>query len=142
MAAPLDHFLGTAGDLQALSAHAARLSRLDRLLQAELPDHLVGSCRVANLRDGQLIVHVEGGAAAAKLRQLTPRLVQGLQRQAAPVSSLRLRVKPPDAPAYPPSVPTRALSAQARTQIDGLAAGLPPDSPVAAALRRLAARSA
>lgn len=142
MAAPIDHFLGVAGELQALSAHADRLCWLDRLLQRELPDYLVGTCHVANLRNGQLVVHVDGGAAAAKLRQLVPRLVEGLQRQAAPVGSLRLRVKPPDAPAAPLSAAKRELSAQARTHLDGFAAALPADSPVATALRRLVKRSA
>ena len=141
MASPLERFIGQADTLQQLQAHATRLTRLEALLQRCLPGHLAATCHVANLRETSLVIHAESGAAAAKLRQALPSLLRRLRDEGAQVEDIKVRVKPVEyRPAAPP--PTlRQVSAQSRDELDALAASLPPDSPVADALRRLVRHS-
>ena len=66
MTRPLSRFLG--GDaLARLQDHAARLNRLQAVLDGMLPPQLQGQCRVANLKEGSLIVAAGGGAAAVRV---------------------------------------------------------------------------
>lgn len=64
-----DH-LSTAEGTAQFAAHAQRLLRLQRLLETALPPTLLGHARVANLRQGKLIIHAANSAVAAKLRQI------------------------------------------------------------------------
>lgn len=142
MAISLDRFIGQAETLQQLKAHAARLSRLESQLQAALPTPLAASCHVANLRDGDLVVHADSGAAAAKLRQSLPSLVAALQAAGAPVGTIRVRVKPVEYRPAPAAAPTREVSASTLQHLAALTHALPADSPLAGALQRFLRRSA
>ncbi|MCB1887132.1 MAG: DUF721 domain-containing protein [Rhodocyclaceae bacterium] len=141
MASSLDKLFGQADALRVLQAHAARLVRLEAELRACLPAHLADTCHVANLRGDELAIHCDSGAAAAKLRQAVPSVLQRLAERGASVVSIKVRVKPVayGPPAPPPS--QRKVSDDARRDMHALADSLPADSPVAAALRRLIDRS-
>ncbi len=141
MASSLDKLFGQADALRALQVHASRLVRLEAELRACLADHLVQTCHVANLRGDELVIHADSGAAAAKLRQAVPSLLQRLAERGANIAAIKVRVKPVEyrPPAPPPS--HRTVSDDARRDMKALADSLPADSPVAAALRRLADRS-
>ena len=56
---PIDNFLGSGDTLARLQAHAGRLMRLQRQLEALLPDYMAGACKVANLKGEDLVIHVE-----------------------------------------------------------------------------------
>lgn len=141
MASSLDHLFGHADALRALQAHAARLGRLEAQLHANLPSHLAQTCHVANLRDDELVVHADSGAAAAKFRQAIPSLLERFWAQGVQVTSIKLRVKPVAFGPPPSPLTRRTVSDQARQQMDALADSLPADSPVAAALRKLVRRA-
>ncbi|MCB1906237.1 MAG: DUF721 domain-containing protein [Rhodocyclaceae bacterium] len=142
MAAPLDRYLEHSDTLAALHVHAARLARIDALFRRSLPPHLAGACAVANLRAGSLVVHAESGAAAAKLRQAVPSLLEGLAIAGVVVERITVKVRPPRRSAPRPPVTRRSVPPSAHRAIDTLADSLPADSPLCVALRRLITRSA
>ena len=55
------------------------LKRLDEFLKSFLEKPLGNYCRVANLRDGCLIIEVDSAAWATQLRYLTPDLLNALR---------------------------------------------------------------
>ena len=70
----LERFLGRAPELAALSAHAARLARLQEIYARYVPAHLLEGSSVANLKLETLVIHAANAAVATKLKQLVPRL--------------------------------------------------------------------
>lgn len=137
----LSRFLGSGDALSRLQEHAAHLRRLQAALERGLPTPLAGLCQVANFKAGTLILSTRGGAAAARLRQLTPSLVEHLTQAGYAVQSIKVKVAPPEQYAWRRPPPERHISADARATLTGFAATLPDDSPLRAALERLALRS-
>ena len=126
--------------LARLSAHAARLLQLQRLLEAALPLQLARGARIANCRLGKAFLHADNAAVAAKLRQIAPTLVNVFCNAGAEVTGIEVRVQP--------AVRARAEvrrnvvppGTQAQRSLARLADTLPDDSPLRAALQRLARR--
>ena len=54
--------------------------------------------RAGPLQDGTWTLLTDSGAAAAKLRQLLPRLLQALKTRALPVSAIEIKVSPVQTP--------------------------------------------
>jgi hypothetical protein len=52
------------------------------------------SARVANLKLGKLIIHADNGGVAAKLRQITPTLVDVFHNEAVEVTGIEVKVQP------------------------------------------------
>ncbi len=65
-------------------------------LRALLPQDLASQCRVANVRDQTLTVHINNAAWATRLRFLVPGLLESLGRLGdfATVNDIRLKVVP------------------------------------------------
>jgi hypothetical protein len=65
-------------------------------LRALLPQDLASECRVANVRDQVLTVHINNAAWATRLRFLIPGLLESLHRLAdfTAVNDIRLKVVP------------------------------------------------
>jgi hypothetical protein len=65
-------------------------------LRALLPQDLASECRVANVRDQVLTVHINNAAWATRLRFLIPGLLHSLNRLAdfTAVNNVRLKVVP------------------------------------------------
>jgi len=65
-------------------------------LRALLPHDLASECRVANVRDQVLTVHINNAAWATRLRFLVPGLIESLRRLAdfTSVDEIRLKVVP------------------------------------------------
>ncbi len=141
MADTLNRYLGRSDALAALQAHAARLARIDALFRRSVPSHLAASCAVANLKDGTLVVLAESGAAAAKLKQALPTVIERLAQGGIEVTAIRLRVRPPEHRPPPAPASRRTVPDEARAAMDRLAHSLPADSPLARALQRLVARA-
>ncbi len=134
----LQRVLGAAPELAALADHAARLSRLQEVYARTVPDYLCGVSRVANLKLETLIIHADNAAVAAKLKQMEPRLRAEFARAGSPVAALQFKVLPPrPTPPRPVSDRDAHLSDPARNALTDMAASLPADSPVRAALERL-----
>ncbi len=133
--------IATSGTLRSLAQDARRLEDLQHLLFEAIPPALAGASRVTNLKSGILVISAENAAVAAKLRQLTPRLLSHLGKAEIQVTGIRVdvqvkahKIKAED------DVTRRALPPDAIQKFSGLAERLPP-SPLKSALTRLARRS-
>jgi hypothetical protein len=111
-------------------------------LRALLPQDLASECRVANVRDQVLTVHINNAAWATRLRFLIPGLLESLNRLAdfTSVTEVRLKVVPLvlDVAHSPSRVET--LRAPARFPLLDLANGID-DGALQRAILRLAAHA-
>lgn len=122
--------------LARLTGHAARLLRLQRVFESAAPRALVRSARIANLKLGKLIIHADNGGVAAKLRQITPTLVDVFHNEATEVTGIEVKVQPHPAPPPPPSDASPGpLGEHAKQGLTSLADRLPDQSPLRDALR-------
>lgn len=138
---PLKQLLGQSGG-GALRDHARRLLRLEKAVHQLLPQPLPAYCRVANLRNQELILLVDSPAWAGRLRFLTPNLQERLNKQyALNIRSITLRVRPrSEAQAEKQTAPhRRLLSAQNADMLTSL--GHCHDDALGQALLRLARHS-
>ena len=132
-----DH-ITTAEDTARFAAHAQRLLRLQRLLDTALPPTLRGHVRVANLRQGKLIIHAANSAVAAKLRQFGPRFTELFYKDGAQISEIDVRVqaKPPAAPRVRPT-PIDLPSEERKQALTQLTDTLPDGSPLKTSVQGL-----
>lgn len=84
------------GRLGRLRARCAQLAELDERVRAQLPAPLRDHCRVANLRNGVLVMQTESPSWNNLLRYHLPTLLRDLQASAGipPLRSIRLTVMP------------------------------------------------
>jgi hypothetical protein len=134
----LDRILSAESQLQPLLAKARDLRALAGLVEGFLSPELACQARVANFRDGELVLLAAHSAAAAKLRLLAPSLSRFLTHQRWQVSSVLVRVQPTAS-----HLPTRQKSVQFSTftldSLRSLYAGMSP-SPARRALADLLGR--
>lgn len=90
----LDRILSAEGELQPLIAKARDLRAIAGLVVDFLPPDLARQTRVANFRDGEMVLVAANAAAASKLRLLAPSLSRFLSKQRLQVSSVSIRVQP------------------------------------------------
>ena len=133
--------IATSGNLGPLARHAQRLRGLQHQLLDAIPPAFATACRVTNLKSGTLIVLADNPAVAAKLRQLAPRLVTHMQKQAIEVTGIRVDVQvKPHKIKDEEQVTERPLAPDAIRKIEHLSGRLRP-SPLREALVRLASRA-
>jgi hypothetical protein len=134
----INFYLDGNNSLRALSSEARRIAELQRILERIAPQSLTQTCRVKQLRAGNLVLLAENAAVAAKLRQLAPRLLTAYEKLRTEVTSMRIEVQVRDAPEMPAlQRGTRRLSETSRSNLQALAEQLE-DSPLRAALAKLA----
>ncbi|MBI3140377.1 MAG: DUF721 domain-containing protein [Rhodocyclales bacterium] len=139
---PLDAYLNSADGLAPLAAHAGRLVKLQRVFEESAPPHLAESSRVANLKLGKVVLHADNGAVAAKLNQLLPSLVDEFCKKGFEVTEIQVKVQPRFTASqqfHYRKAP--AVSSGAKAGLQRLAAELPEDAPLKAAVERLVKRS-
>lgn len=141
MSQPLQRYLGSGDALAKLQDHAARLRRLQGAFARILPPLLASSCQVGNFKDGVLVVFAQGNAVAVKLKQMTPSLITRLTDSGHPLTAIQVRVAVHRAPPHRPAPQNRSISENGRRSLELLAASLPADAPLRAALERLSRRS-
>lgn len=133
--------------LQRLQTHAAKLQRLESLLNERLPEQIRSHCRVAALTDGVLTLHTDSPAWAAKLRYMTRDMLSIVQdcQLGEPVNTITVKARPPTSDSqhhetghHPESGPH--LSAQSAKFLRDTAATLE-DPELRAALFRLSDQS-
>jgi hypothetical protein len=136
----LDRFLSADGELQPVVAKARDLRHIAGLVGGFLPADLSGLFRVANHREGELVLIAANASAAAKLRLLSPTLSDYLTNQRIQVNSVSVRVQPNSARATSAAPQKSAhLSTRAVDSLSALHARLQP-SPAREALGRLLER--
>jgi hypothetical protein len=89
----LGKLLSATPELKALQAHTRRVLELQTLYLRSAPRELAGSSRVKNFRAGTLYISADSAAVAAKLRQLTPRLLASIQKFEKQVTGIRIEVQ-------------------------------------------------
>ncbi len=94
-AKPIKNILETAPEVRALTTQTRRLLQLQEALRTMLPAGIASQVSVAGLDTGTLSISASSGAAAAKLRQLTPRLLKGLRLAEPELTAIRVLVQVP-----------------------------------------------
>lgn len=79
--------------LGALAIRAGDLIQMRRLVRESIPPGLSRSSEVANFRQGTVVISAENSAIAAKLKQLTPRLIGLFVERGWQVSAIQVRVQ-------------------------------------------------
>ncbi len=80
-------------ELRALSRRAQYLAELQRAVLGAIPRPLASATRVRSLRSGTVFLAADNAAVAAKLRQLTPRLLEHLQKREHQITGIRIEVQ-------------------------------------------------
>jgi hypothetical protein len=139
----LEDYLDSPNGAGKVLAHARQLLKLERLYRDIAPARLSGMSRLVNYKSGTVLVHAGNGAAAAKLRQLTPTLIDGFSRRGVECHGVEIRVRqlemePWDTPVRQKTL--KPLSARTFQTLGGLRDALP-DSELRRALDTLIQRS-
>ncbi len=138
----LGKFLDNDSSLARFSAHAGRLLKLQRIYERTVPMALACAGRVANLKQGKIVIHANNGAVAAKIRQLAPRLTDVFNQAGAQVNEILVKVQPSAGSGGMAETHVAAeIDEASREGLSKLAAGLPELSPLKAALQRFAERA-
>lgn len=84
--------------LQRLQNHAAKLQKLESLLNHRLPEQIRSHCRVAALSDGVLTLYTDSPAWAAKLRYLTRDMLDIVHecQLTDPINTITVKARPPE----------------------------------------------
>ena len=115
---------------------ARRLIGLRRILATVLPESLARGSSIANVKQGKLIVFAANGAVAAKLRLMSPALLEQLSKRGIEVTEMEVRVQPP---LQLPQAPEKSakMSSKGASNLMDLCKQLP-DSELKNALSQLA----
>lgn len=137
----LQRYLGSGDTLSRLQDHAARLRRLQGILEGGLPPQFANACSVANLKDEVLVIAARGGAIAVRLKQMTPSLLDHFVHAGYPLKTIKIKVSTPEQMVEQRAPTVRSMSTSARNSLTDFAATLPDNAPLREALERLARRS-
>ena len=125
-----------------LSAQAGHLLKLKRLYERAIPAALARHGRVANVKSGNIIIHAQNGAVAAKIRQLAPRLAEVFRREGVDLNEILVRVQPSTLVSAERNTQIRSsIGEEAKQGLTTLAQKLPQDSPLRKALDRFVERA-
>lgn len=87
-------YLDSAAGIAALLPQAERLIELRRIYSELVPQQLLRSSSIVNYKQETVVIFVENNAIAAKLKLLSPRLVNGFFKRGVQVTGIRLEVQP------------------------------------------------
>jgi hypothetical protein len=135
----VSEILGDTHELNRLAALSRRFAQLELSYRDAVPAELSRLSRVSRARAGVLIVTAINGAAASKLRQLSPRVLEHLRRCGWEFNSMRIEVQVAHPLPRKPSRVAKQLTPSALSTLDAALSALP-ESPLKTALARLARR--
>ena len=131
-------YLDSAAGIAGLLPQAERVIELRRIYSELVPQQLLRSSAIVNYRQKNVVIFAENNAVAAKLRLLSPRLVNDFSKYGVEVTGIRIEVQPRQEPAKE-IMPKRAkLSRAGAESVQALARQLP-DSKLKETLTRMAA---
>ncbi len=137
---PISEYIDADDAAGRVASQAALLLRLRESASLVVPEALLRSASIANLKQGKVVIFAENNAIAAKLRLFEPRLLELWARQGAQVSSIRCEVQPTAAGRTAPQKGAR-LTPAAGAALTGLEARLPADSPLKAVVGGISRRA-
>ena len=133
-------YLDSAAGIAGLLPQAERLIELRRIYSKLVPQQLLRSSSIVNYRQQNVVIFAENNAVAAKLRLLSPRLVNDFLKYGVEVTGIRLEVQPRQEP-LKETAPKRAkLSRAGAESLQALARQLP-ESKLKQALAGMAAQA-
>ena len=132
-------YLDSAAAIAGLLPQAERLIELRCIYSKLLPQQLLRSSSIVNYKQQTIVIFAENNAVAAKLRLLSPRLVNDFSKFGVEVTGIRVEVQPVREH-LGATTPKRArLSRAGAESLETLANQLP-DSKLKQALAQMAAR--
>jgi hypothetical protein len=137
----LENYLEAADGAGKVLAHAKLLMKLTHLYQEIAPAHLRQTSSLANFKSGTIVIHAVSGAAAAKLRQLAPTLVDGFCKRGIECNGVQIKVQARKISIQSMTSAQKPLGSRARRELEGLRDSLP-NAPLRTALETLLARAA
>ena len=87
-------YLGSAAGIAGLLPQAERLIELRRIYSKLVPQQLLRSSSIVNYKQQTVVIFADNNAVAAKLRLLSPRLVNDFSKFGAEVTGIRVEVQP------------------------------------------------
>jgi hypothetical protein len=121
----LRSYLDSVAGIAALLPQAERLIELRRIYSEIVPQQLLQSSSIVNLKQEKVVIFAENNAIAAKLRLLSPRLVNDFSKRGVQVTGIRLEVQPHQGPRKALSSKQAKLSAAGAESLEALAKRLP-----------------
>lgn len=129
-------YLRSDDKLSSLLPTVQQVAQLQADCEQQLPA-LFSNCRVLQLRENTLHIAASNAALATRLRQVLPKLQQGLRDNGWGIEQIRLKVQlMPTQPAPPPPSEPRVLSSSAIASFASLASQIE-ESPLRDALQNL-----
>ena len=135
---PISEHFSASDALSPLLAKAQRLVALQRTLNSVAPT-IAAQCRIANLRDGHVVIWTTNNATAAKLKLLVPRLTERFVSACADVKGVKIEVQFLMAATIGSVNRERDLTPPPSAPLEALARTLP-DSPLRNAILSLASK--
>lgn len=132
-------YLDTAAGIAALLPQAERLIELRRVYKEIVPQQLLRSSSIVNYKQETVVIFAENNAIAAKIKLLSPRLVNDFSKRGLQVTGIRLEVQPREIPRGQPLEKHARLSAAGIANLEALAERLP-DSKLKQTLTEMARR--
>jgi len=118
-------YLDSTAGIAALLPQAERLIELRRIYSELVPQQLLRYSSIVNYKQENIVIFAENNAIAAKLKLLSPRLVNGFSKRGVQVTGIRLQVQPRQEPRNL-LIPKQAkLSAAGAESLETLAKRLP-----------------
>ncbi len=142
---PIAKLLDDSMELRPLAARLAQIQRLQRRYRSLAPGQLAEASRVCAIDGTTVVVMAASGPVAAVLRQLAPRLLQGLREAAhrspkhpedQELTGMRIELQVSTSQPRRPAPPALALP---KEKLAGMAKGLA-DGPLKETLERMAGR--
>ncbi len=132
-------YLDSAAGIAALLPQAERLIELRRIYSELVPQQLLQCSSIVNYKQKNVVIFAENNAIAAKLKMLSPRLVNDFSKRGVQVTGIRLQVQPRQEPRKEQIQKQAKLSAAGAESLDALAKRLP-DSKLKQALMEMVER--
>jgi hypothetical protein len=132
-------YLDSTAGIAALLPQAERLIELRRIYSELVPQQLLRSSSIVNYKRQTVVIFAENNAIAAKLKLLSPRLINDFSKRGVEVTGIRLEVQPRGIPGKEQVQKHAKLSAAGAESLEALAKRLP-DSRLKQALTELAGR--
>ena len=118
-------YLDSTAGIAALLPQAERLIALRSQYSKLVPQPLLRSSSIVNYKQGIVVIFVENSSIAAKLKLLSPRLIDDFSKLGWQVTGIRLEVQPRENPLPAAQAKVAKLSAAGADSLEALAKRLP-----------------